>query len=229
MNNDKKIYLAVALISLCVLYFTGWLWPIIRFGLTLAIVSALVATIYFAYMAFVANRNLNSAGESEPSRQSIHLAIAFATATLFFSTLLAFAPAADIAPQTDPVVSAPPQTAPVVGPSSQSVPVVSKPSETRSQSKTERRSEATANNRSRRASGTNAENQLMNVLAGAIQQEQQQRQVQRQQQNARTIRALTEKPKCHKCGGAGSYRYVDQSGQLQVNNCPDCMGTGNAY
>jgi len=34
---------------------------------------------------------------------------------------------------------------------------------------------------------------------------------------------------CARCGGAGSYRYVDQNGVLQWRQCPSCMGSGRAY
>jgi DnaJ-class molecular chaperone len=31
---------------------------------------------------------------------------------------------------------------------------------------------------------------------------------------------------CQRCGGAGTYRYVDQNGELIARACPDCFGRG---
>ncbi len=42
-------------------------------------------------------------------------------------------------------------------------------------------------------------------------------------------RAVQQARVCQHCGGAGSYRYVDPNGMLQMRQCPSCMGTGKAY
>jgi len=42
-------------------------------------------------------------------------------------------------------------------------------------------------------------------------------------------RAVQQARVCQHCGGAGSYRYVDPNGMLQMRECPSCMGTGKAY
>ncbi|MEM9569154.1 MAG: hypothetical protein AAF974_12700 [Cyanobacteria bacterium P01_E01_bin.34] len=34
---------------------------------------------------------------------------------------------------------------------------------------------------------------------------------------------------CPRCGGQGNYRYVDQSGVLQVQQCPSCLGSGRSF
>jgi DnaJ-class molecular chaperone len=34
---------------------------------------------------------------------------------------------------------------------------------------------------------------------------------------------------CPRCGGAGSYRFVDGNGNLQLRVCPSCNGMGTQY
>jgi hypothetical protein len=214
MKNIQKVYLAVAIVSVTVLYFTGLLWPLVRFCLTLAFVSSVVASGYFAYQAYISYRNLNS--ETNADRRPIHLTIAFAVSTLFFLLLLALAPVGSAFIQQDRYSG---------GSSHEG----DGGREYTERSTADDDGGAVANTISRRNSDANRANPLMNIFAGAIQQEYQQRQQDQQRHNDRVIQSLTEKSKCYKCGGAGSYRYVDGLGQLRVNECPDCKGTGNAW
>jgi hypothetical protein len=55
------------------------------------------------------------------------------------------------------------------------------------------------------------------------------RQAQAEQRRSEDIqRALQQASVCPRCGGAGTYRYVE-NGLLIANSCPSCMGTGRAY
>jgi hypothetical protein len=53
-----------------------------------------------------------------------------------------------------------------------------------------------------------------------------QMQQQNEMQQSHATDFLTRPQPCWKCGGAGSYRYVDATGNLQAHQCPSCFGFG---
>jgi len=64
------------------------------------------------------------------------------------------------------------------------------------------------------------------MMQEAARRQQQQQNNPRYQEFQRQMERLRQ---CPRCGGAGSYRYVDQNGVLQARQCPSCLGSGRAY
>lgn len=69
---------------------------------------------------------------------------------------------------------------------------------------------------------------LMGALIGAAA-EQQRRQQEQDRNDPRLKYAGEGGNVCIQCDGAKVYRFVDANGVLQVQTCPRCRGTGNAF
>jgi hypothetical protein len=67
---------------------------------------------------------------------------------------------------------------------------------------------------------------VVDIFGAIMSQAMEQRRREQQQRSEAFDRVLQQGSICSHCGGAGVYRYVDQSGRLVANRCPTCLGTG---
>lgn len=56
-----------------------------------------------------------------------------------------------------------------------------------------------------------------------------QQQTQQSQEYQRFNQTVQQASVCNTCGGAGTYRFVDQFGNLNARQCPSCMGSGKRW
>jgi hypothetical protein len=79
--------------------------------------------------------------------------------------------------------------------------------------------------RARRNSDDAAAQLLGTLFQGAAEE----RAAEKERQYQQFRQGLSNLSKCPRCGGAGTYRYVDALGVLQSANCPSCKGAGGSY
>jgi hypothetical protein len=66
-------------------------------------------------------------------------------------------------------------------------------------------------------------------LGALVQANAQQQAAEQERQYQEFRKALQNASVCSRCGGAGTYRYVDAAGVLQAPSCPSCLGSGRSY
>lgn len=105
MDQKRKIWIGTAIAVVAILYFTGALWPLVRFTLTLIGVASLAASAYFGFRYFRASQAANS--DSSLEKPMAGQAIAAVTATVLTFFLLTLVPSAtsDVRPEAEPEAS----------------------------------------------------------------------------------------------------------------------------
>lgn len=226
--NRKRILQAVAALTVFgLLYATGWLWPLLRLTLALCGIATIALALYCG-TRLAAKARSRDAGEGVLSA-SDYLPVVVASLT----ALIAFALMA-IVPRAQQTNSVQPQS--VTTDSSTSLPATSI---TGPQAEADELDTARST-RSKEAQGLEQRNrdaedeaasraaaEFMGALIGAgIEQQQRQQADPRYQRFKQSIEKASA---CPRCGGAGTYRYVDGRGVLQSRSCPSCYGSGRAY
>ena len=102
MDQKRKIWIGTAIAAVAILYFTGTLWPLVRFTLALIGVASLAASAYFGFRYFRASQAANS--DSSLEKPMAGQAIAAVTATVLTFFLLTLVPSAssDMRPEVEP-------------------------------------------------------------------------------------------------------------------------------
>ncbi|CAN0441843.1 unnamed protein product, partial [Hapterophycus canaliculatus] len=258
MNEQRKIWVAVATVSVLLLYFTGLLWPLVRFVLTTVAIAGLTISAFFAFRYFKASQNANRdpSAEKPQSRQVVSAVLA----TVMTFLLLSFVPSDQLEsePDTAPtrsVVETGVETARPEPASSQSATETAKPTPqvtkniakakvepkppTLSRSKVRSTSEKYTPKPTTRTqqvqtkpkmSAEEADVAVAKFMGALIgaAAEQQRRQQERDRNDPRLKYAGEGGNVCIQCDGAKVYRFVDANGMLQVKTCPRCQRRSRA-
>lgn len=74
-----------------------------------------------------------------------------------------------------------------------------------------------------------SEQMLQFLILQGFAEQQRRQQARNDQQYQKFQRAAEQARTCQACGGSGSYRYVDASGQLRLQTCTYCQGLGRNW
>lgn len=105
MDQKRKIWIGTAIAVVAILYFTGTLWPLVRFALTLIAIASLAGSAYFGFRYFKASQAANS--DSSVGKPKAGQAIAAVTASVLTFFLLTLVPSAtsEVRPKAEPEAS----------------------------------------------------------------------------------------------------------------------------
>jgi hypothetical protein len=213
-------------VVLLAIYFAGVILPVLRFALlgsiTLAVLGLLFSLANLAVHGFVSN------AQPHNERALKNAAVACGAIIFICAVLLFMLPPSAQNPTgalSNPSVGAP---------SSEKPPIVKSPAETATPKADKvaadvmppRSSPVEANNSARQPTPDDAAAQLLGALFQAAANEKAAENERRYQEFRGGLDNLS---KCPRCGGAGTYRYVDGSGVLRSANCPSCLGSGGSF
>ncbi|EMI44893.1 membrane protein [Rhodopirellula sp. SWK7] len=102
MDQKRKIWIGTAIAAVAILYFTGTLWPLVRFTLTLIGVASLAASTYFGFWYFRASHAANSDSSLEKPKAGQAIAAVTATVLTFFLLTLVPSASSDMRPEVEP-------------------------------------------------------------------------------------------------------------------------------
>ena len=255
MYRNQKVALGSAIGAVLILYLTGLLWPLVRLVLTCVALAGLSASAYLGFRYF-RDKKINDEKPDARQPKPGH-AIATIAATAMTFMLLSLVPQNEPAPSTQPegnrsvAIARPksqpkqPAAHPTPKPSVPKAVATAKPPAQPSNSKTvprtsnprtqttpvrSRSSTAQSTKPKRKMSEEQADRAVadfMGALLGAAME--QERREQSDPRYQRFKQSLEKARVCPRCGGAGSYRFVDGKGVLQVRSCPSCTIPGRSF
>ncbi|TWT97280.1 hypothetical protein [Neorhodopirellula pilleata] len=258
MTQKRKIWIGVATVSVLLLYFFGLLWPLVRFILSGAAIVGLGTSAFLAFRYFKASQSASSDPSVERPQSRQALSAGFATVMIFLllSCVPSDQPVERDTPPTRSLAETsvePTHSKPTISeidpepakPTPQLPKVIAKAKvksnpPTESQAKVRPTPEkytpkpATRTPQVQTKPKISADEadmaaaKLMGALIGAAA-EQQRRQQEQDRNDPRLKYAGEGGNVCIQCDGAKVYCFVDANGVLQVQTCPRCRGTGNAF
>ncbi|WP_404309611.1 hypothetical protein [Neorhodopirellula lusitana] len=105
MDQKRKLWIGAAIAVVAILNFTGTLWPLVRFTLTLIAIASLTGSAYFGFRYFRASHAANSDSSLEKPKAGQAIAAVTVTALMFFLLTLVPSATSDVRPKAEPEAS----------------------------------------------------------------------------------------------------------------------------